>query len=417
MRAFSRREFLTVAATAPLALQSLGLIDAAEAHTRYPLITLFLSGGASAKETFNPDPHTAPAELRGPLRSIQTQTGTRFSELFPELARRSHMFSLLRALDSGSSDHETSQATAMRRGSRTIAEVVGDRAARTVPYVLINPGSNYSGLRSAFRISSAFTPLYDTQQRRFTPSPLGPQPESTEQNEFDEEGIPMQQTRQAPSVPAGPPPGLAERRRLLRAFDTTPIHSPAVARLERFRETAFDLLLGGGRFFEALSLPDRDRERYGRTLAGDMTLLAKRFVERGAGAVTIYHEPENVAWDAHSGLAQRYRTMAPEIDHAAATLIDEIHRHRIECVFLLMGEFNRTPRMNSGAGRDHWQYGNCAILAGGHSRPGITHGHTTVQGTIRDGGVQQRDVLGNTVLAAARMDLDPAQPRVRDILQ
>lgn len=408
----SRREFLTVAATAPLALQSLGLVNAAETQTRLPLITLFLSGGASAKETFNPDPPETPVELRGPLDTIATRTtGIYFSELFPKLASRSDQFSLLRALDSGSPNHEDSQQTAVLSGSRTISEVIGERAA-SVPYVLLNPGSNWPGLRSAFRITSSYGPLWDAAQRKFV-TPAGGAQQDIQEPQY-KGYMPVERP---PTPPAGPPPGLVERRALLKAIETKPMHSnsPAVERMQRLYETAFELTLGGGRFFEALDLPERDRERYGKTLAGDMTLLAKRFVERGAGAVTIYHDPTYLAWDAHNNLAQRYRDIAPDLDHAAATLIDEITRNRFQCVLLLMGEFNRHPHITN-AGREHWQYGNCAILAGGSARAGVVHGRTNSQGQIISEGVQQREVLGNTVMAATGIELEATKPRVREIL-
>lgn len=390
MCALSRREFLKVAATAPLALQSLGLVQAAETHTRYPLIILFLSGGSSAKETFNPDPPSTPAELRGPLGTVRTRTGERFSELFPMLAERSDTFAVLRALDTGSTDHIKSAQTAVLHEGRTTSEHIGERAAHGgVPYLFLNPGSNWPAIQDAFRMSHALSPLWNAEERRFRPPDLQPAP------------------------------GLRERRALLEAFErgAPPIASPVAERMQRFRETAFDLLLGGGRFAEAFSLPERDRERYGRTLTGDMTLLAKRFVESGAGAVTIYHEPESAAWDLHSNLEAGMKKLSPDVDRAASALIDDITRGRLQCLFLLMGEFNRTPSMNGNGGRDHWQYGNNAILAGGKIRPGITHGRTTPQGTIRDGGVQQQNVFGNTVLVAAGMDIDPVHPRVREVLQ
>lgn len=406
----SRREFLNIAATAPLALQSLGLVNAAEVQTRLPLITLFLSGGASAKETFNPDPPHTPAEMRGPLGTVATRTtGVHFSELFPQLASRTDQFALLRALDSGSVNHEDAQQTAILSGSKTISEVIGERAA-SVPYVLLNPGSNWSGLRSAFRISSSFGPLWDATQRKFI-TPVGGAQQDIQEPQY-KGYMPVERP---PAPPAGPPPGLAERRALLKAIETKPMDSPMARHMEKFRETAFDLLLGGGRFFEALDLPEKDRERYGKTLAGDMTLLAKRFVERGAGAVTIYHEPENLAWDAHSNIGERYRKMAPEIDQAASALIDEITSHRLQCVLLLMGEFNRHPNITN-AGREHWQYGNCAIIAGGSARKDVVHGSTNPQGKITKEGVQQREVLGNTVMLAAGIELNALKPRVREIL-
>lgn len=412
-----RRDFLKIAATAPLALQSLGLVQAVEAKMRLPLITIFLSGGASAKETFNPDSPSTTAELRGPLSSIPTRTtGIHFSELFPKLADRSDRFALLRGLDSGNSDHVQSQETAMLSGNHTISEIIGDRTAKTVPYVLLNPGSSWPGLRDAFQISSSYGPLWDPVQKKFVaPSSGEVQQDISDSVEYDEEGNEFKPPTPTPSSP-GPSPRLAQRRALLRGLDTSPPRSPAMERMERLQNLAFDLSLGGGDFFEAVTLPENDRERYGKTLAGDMTLLAKRFIERGAGAVTVYHEPDPSAWDAHKDIDAVYKRLAPEIDQAAATLIDDITQHRLQCVLLLMGEFNRTPRINISAGRDHWQLGNCAILSGGRVKGGIVHGKTNPHGQIIHDAVPQSNVLGNTVMVATGIEIEPTAQRIREVL-
>ncbi len=384
----TRREFLQVSATAPLALGALGLfgrIEAAAVTIRTPLLILFLSGGISAKEWINPDPPSSAAELRGPLGSAATRIpGVHFSEVWPSLAERADKFSVLRSLDAGSTDHTPGMRTAVLQGNQTISERIGDRAADGgAPYVLLTPRRDWPGLNEAFRMNSAFAPLY--REGRFV-QPI-----------------------------AGDTSRLAERRRLLEALET-PMPGPTADRMQRFRETAFDLLQGGGRFFEAMNLPAGDRGRYGGSLAGDMVLTAKRFIERGAGAVTVYHEPTVQAWDMHSGLEQGMRTLAPEMDRAASVLIDEIASSRLNCVLLMMGEINRTPRMNP-SGRDHWRYGNCAVLAGGRIRPGVVHGRTDRHGRIVDGAVLQQTGLQNTVLFACGEDVSPAEPRVREVLR
>lgn len=386
-----RRDFLRVAASAPLALgATLGSenVSAAESSTRLPLIVLFLSGGVASKESFNPDPPSVSEDLRGPLASIPTATpGIHFSEVFSQLARRADQFALLRGLDSGSSDHTPSQQAAVLSGSKTVSEIVGEKSANGgVPYVFLNPGSTWDGITLAFRKQQAFTPLWDSQAKRFNPPEMAP---------VD---------------------NLAERRKLLEAFDRG-VPGPAAQRAQKFRETAFDLLMGGGKFFSALDLPEKDRARYGSSLSGDMVLMAKRFIERGAGAVTVYHEPEPVAYDLHNNIGPGMRKLAPEMDHAAAVLLDEITSHRLNAVLLLMGEFNRTPKVNGTAGRDHWPYGNAAILAGGKVREGAVHGKTDKLGRITDGEVKQKEALTNTVLVACNEEISPEKPRAREILR
>ena len=389
MKNMDRRRFLEVAATAPLALSALALsgsVEAQERTARSALITVFLSGGIDAKSFTNPDQPSSPEELRGPLRSIPTMTpGIRFSEVWPEMASKQDKFATLRAIDASTSDHVIGAQHIALRGTRTLAEGIGERAAQGgVPYVFLNPGSDWPAVDSAFQRSMAFSPLYENG--RFLP----PEMSSTA--------------------------NLNERRALLESFDTTPIHSPVSGRMMRFRQTAFDLLQGSGRFFDALNLPERDRERYGRNLTGDMILTAKRFVEAGAGAVTVYHELDGGAWDMHSGLEAKTRELAPPMDHALATLIEEIASHRLNAVLLVTSEFNRTPRVNRSAGRDHWPYGAQAILAGGRVRGGAVHGRTNNQGQMLDGIVRQREELANTTLVACGEEIPPAAIRSREIL-
>ena len=342
----------------------------------------------SAKESFNPDPPSTPAELRGPLTSIQTQTGNRFSEVFPMLASRSNSFALLRGLDTGSSDHIGSSNNLALRGNKTVFEGIGEGGANgAMPYAFLNPGRSWPAVNSSFQQNMAFTPSWNEEQKRFIATTM---PTNT---------------------------NLATRRQLLEQFEKgVQIHSPISARMDRFRGTAFDLLMGGGKFFDSFNLPERDRDRYGRGLAGDGLLLARQMVMNGAGAAVLYHE-HGGDWDMHGDIENRMKSDTPEVDRAASAIIDDITQNRLDAVFLLCTEFNRTPRVNGVAGRDHWPYGNVAILAGGNVRGGAVHGRTHPQGHIIDGRVEQKGTLGNTLLVATGNEINPASPRVREILR
>ncbi len=416
----SRRDFLAATVAPVAALSLLGLsqqrVAATETSTRKKLFVLWLSGGPSAKETFNPDPDGTPQEFRGPLGKIRTRTpGMQFSELFPRLADSSNTFSVLRAINAGTSDHTPGQVNAMLgSGRRTVAEISGDAATGNgVGYVLLNPGSDWPGLKTAFKMSDSLAPLWDREQRRFT------QGQQAEPVEFDFAGgfvPPPPQRKVEKSIDQD---RLQERRQLLTAFDKAQVHAEQARRYERFRSTAMDLTMGGGEFFRATQLADKDRERYGvggkPTLEGDLLLTGKQFLDRGAGAVVAYHEPDAVTWDAHTNIAARYRMYAPAIDHAAATLLQDVLRTR-DTVVVIMGEIARTPQINTSAGRDHWQHGNVAILAGGSIAAGAVHGETQRDGTAVRGEVQQRDQLGNTIRIACGEELGRTAPRVREIL-
>lgn len=369
----TRREFLVSVATT-IVIPSLGL----SSETRLPLIVLFASGGMSAKESFTPDPMESSENLRGPFRAIQTKTGERFCELFPMLAERSDKFTLVRSLDAESLDHIDAARNALTKQNQNLQEQIGS-ANGGLQHAFLNPNSNWPAVHSVFRQSNALTPAY--RNGRFVPPDLTPHPR------------------------------LSERRKLLQILDVSHSGSETSFRAQRFRELAFELLQGEGTLSEAFQLPENERGRYGRNLAGDGMLLAKRLVKAGAGAVTLYYESDNVAFDFHSDLENGMRNLAPQLDKSSAAIIDDISKGELNAVFLLFTEFSRTPDMR-GTGRDHHRYGGTAILAGGSSQKGLTYGRVNARGQILDGRVPHSE-FGNTVLAATGADLPPNLPRIR----
>lgn len=391
MKTYTRRQFLMVSAAAPSALGLLGLAPKSEAQERSavtPLIILFLSGGISAKEFTNPDPAGTLAELRGPFGSIPTRTpGVHFCETFPLLARAQDKFALLRAIDAGSNDHEVASDRAMIEGGATLAQRVGNRATEGgVPFVYMTPNPGWTAFNNrVFRGNLAFTPQFDFGDRAFLP------PEMERRD-------------------------LTERRRLLEGLDSN-VPTPSSERWDRFRQTAFELAQGGGDFFRALTLADEDRCRFGNTLTGDMALTAKQFIERGAGAVALYADPRVMTWDLHASIGRHMERESPELDRAAWVLIEDIASGRLNATLLIVSEFNRTPRINNMGGRDHWVQGNQAILCGSRVRSGVVHGRMNVHGQTMDGAVQQREQLGNTVLMACGLEVNPAAPKVREVLR
>ena len=112
---------------------------------------------------------------------------------------------------------------------------------------------------------------------------------------------------------------------------------------------------------------------YGRHTFGQCALLARRLVERGVAFVTVNTQP----WD-HHGTANRLPTakganlLIPPVDRAIAALVrDLVDRGLSEKTLVVaMGEFGRTPRMNSAGGRDHWGHTFSVALAGGRFRMG-----------------------------------------------
>ena len=131
-----------------------------------------------------------------------------------------------------------------------------------------------------------------------------------------------------------------------------------------------------GRVAEALDLGKEDRsvrEKYGRD--GNMFLTARRLVEAGVRAVTFNWG----GWDTHADNFRTLRRQLPQLDRGLSSLLEDLHTRGLnrDVTVVVWGEFGRTPRVNGGAGRDHWSRVAMCFLAGGGLKTGQVIGATT----------------------------------------
>src|SRR5205823_7081733 len=173
---------------------------------------------------------------------------------------------------------------------------------------------------------------------------------------------------------------LADRRSLLKTFDTIDRgidKSGLLQGLDSFEGQAFDLILSRAReVFDTKREDPRTRDRYGPGL-GEQLLLARRLCEAGVGFVTIHYG----GWDMHGNVAQGMRSLAPNLDQAVATFVRDCAARGLdqEILLVITGEFGRTPRINGGAGRDHWAPLSTLALAGGGLKMGQVIGESTAK--------------------------------------
>ncbi|MCC6367458.1 MAG: DUF1501 domain-containing protein [Bryobacterales bacterium] len=139
-------------------------------------------------------------------------------------------------------------------------------------------------------------------------------------------------------------------------------------------ESAYRMQTAAMDAFDLRSEPETIRAEYGSNKSGNGCLLARRLVERGVRYVHV-----NLGqWDDHKDLKENYLKHCPEMDRAAAALIRDLKRRGLldETIVVWGGEFGRTPVSESGTGRDHNPYGYTMWLAGGGFKGGIAHGAT-----------------------------------------
>ena len=384
-RLLSRRELIRVGGLGALGL-GLPALRAGRAATlagrprANSCLIIFLSGGPPQHETFDPKP-AAPIEIRGPFLPIATSVpGLQFSELLPLSAARAHRMCVIRSMTTGIHSHSTSGAFMLTGHEPTsvaesvppsaqdwpsLAGAVGAlRAAKRSPLdavilpepIFNNPAIPWPGQNGGF-MGAAWHPHI----LRCDPS----------QERIEIEGL---------TAAAGVTElRLDDRHALLGQVDRMlhrGLRSPAIAEMNRFQQEAFDLLHAGATR-EALEIerePAASRDRYGRGKFGQSVLLGRRLIEAGVRLVQVNwpREPGDTAagnplWDTHQDNAGRLKNvLCPQFDTAYSALLDDLEVRGLldETLVVVMGEFGRTPTINSAGGRDHWGSVFSVALAG-----------------------------------------------------
>ncbi len=139
---------------------------------------------------------------------------------------------------------------------------------------------------------------------------------------------------------------------------------------------------------------------------GEQCLIARRLVERGVRFVQIYHGCGGNGWDTHNDNQRRQSEMMRSIDQGAAALLTDLRRRGLfdETLVIWGGEFGRTPTTEGSNGRDHSPYGFSMWLAGGGVKGGVVHGATDDFGfRAVDGRVHAHD-LNATILHLLGLD-------------
>lgn len=215
---------------------------------------------------------------------------------------------------------------------------------------------------------------------------------------------------------------LDQRRRLVDQFDDQfrAVESQReVGNFPSQQRLAFDMLTSAA-VREAFDLSREDeatRERYGRTLFGSTTLLARRLVERGVRFVNVSwdnfsarFQVSRAGWDTHENNFPMMRTMLPGFDQTYSAFIEDLDRRGLldETLVVTMGEMGRTPKINAKGGRDHWTYCYAVLLAGAGIRGGTIYGASDRQAAfIKDRPVHISDICATIYQL---LGIDPAMP-------
>jgi hypothetical protein len=381
---FYRRDFLKVGAAGLLGL-SLADVLRAEAGSSAGLskrkadgvILLWLGGGPSTIDMWDLKPD-APENIRGDFKPIPTRaTGIHICEHLPKTAEVMDRCALVRSLSHGITAHGPGtvyMATGHVPSPALEYPSLGSLAARVLPapagvppYVLFNAARAGGFTGGAGFLGTAYNP-------------------------FEVEGGPARGRIRLEGVAL--PDGftvdqLLNRQQLRDRFDARFKALDAAdvpASLDRFQQQALDILRSDKtrKAFDLEQETDKVRDGYGGTPFGQSVLVARRLVEAGARFVTVGLG----GWDTHAGNFAALRTrLLPPLDQVLSALVADLAERGLleSTVVYCAGEFNRTPRVNNAAGRDHWARSMAVLLAGGGLRGGYAHGATDGHGAAPAG--------------------------------
>ncbi len=216
---------------------------------------------------------------------------------------------------------------------------------------------------------------------------------------------------------------LSRRRGLLDQFDDQLQHHENTQSVRQFNQrqgVAFELLTSKAirRAFDFHQESSERRDRYGRTLFGTSTLLARRLAQAGSRFINVSYDNmgkrfgvAQSAWDTHGrNFNMLRRSLLPDFDRVYSALIEDLDDCGMldETLVVVMGEMGRTPKTNKDAGRDHWTHCYSALLAGGGIRGGMTYGASDADAAwIKDRPVHISDICATIYHS---LGIDPEMP-------
>ena len=344
-------------------------------------ILIWLDGGPSHLETFDPKPE-APLEVRGPLDSIATAIpGIRFSECLPSTAAMLDRISVIRSMTSPLGEHNFGTHYLMTGYKPTpVLEYPGYGAVL----------SQLNG-RVGVLPSNIAVPDFKVGGSRLTGSGYLP-PETRPFSVGSDPSKPGFAVRDLDFYNGLDLNRLDRRRRFVKSLNNFEERKSKEGETssDPDLERAFRLIAStdAKRAFELNEEPAATRQKYGSRTLGQSCLLARRLVERGVPFVTVNHK----GWDTHENLTTRLKDgfagarvsvgLVPSLDLALAALIEDLEQTGLlsETLVVVMGEFGRTPKLNTRGGRDHWPRVFSVMLAGGGVTPGLVLGSSDAVG-------------------------------------
>ncbi|MBE7496710.1 MAG: DUF1501 domain-containing protein [Verrucomicrobiaceae bacterium] len=375
----SRRHFVTTAASTFLGVTASRVIAAPgqgtsplkQAATARNVIYLYMTGGMSHLDTWDPKPDNK--DVMGLTKTINTNVdGIRLTENLPLMARQADKIAIIRGMNSTQGAHEqgqyyqrtsyTQRSSIKHPSMGAWLEKFQGRGNPTLPgSVMIGNDSRHPG---AGFFEAKFAPLMINDPENGIAN-VRTNSWFTEDRMLDR----LQVAKQLDSKFAA-----TYNVKNVRAYSD--MYDDAIKMMKSEELKAFDLEAEDAKL----------RDKYGRDRFGQGCLLARRLVEHGVRHVEVTFG----SWDTHNANFTRVPELCDELDAALSTLLQDLQARGLlqETLVVLATEFGRTPEINQNDGRDHHAPGFSCVLAGGGIRGGQVwgatdeNGHKVVEGSV-----------------------------------
>lgn len=349
------------------------------------VVLVFLTGGASHIETFNPN-MMAPLPYRSVTGEVKTSVpGLTFGGTFPGLARFGDHATLVRNFTHPIGGHVQAIRHVLSGGTDPRGEVK-DGYGMGAAYSRIR-GANHptngtptNVLLTGPEVDGQYRSERSRMQRGSSPGSLGPS------------SAPFEPGAQGPAVENLElhlnADRFADRRQLLRDVDGFRKRLDAARELnghDRFIDQASELLINGAskafdlshESAQTIDRYDTSRFQVGKKKfrpadIGNQFLLARRLLEAGCGFVTVH----SAGWDMHAdsnnpGILPGMEMLGRPLDKGLSAFLEDLENRRMidDVLVIVTGDFGRTPKINSRGGRDHWaRLCTLALFGGGAGR-------------------------------------------------
>ena len=394
-------------------LQHLAAGAATDPKRRKACILLWMSGGPSQIDTFDPKPGHANG---GPYKPIETVApGILLGEHLPKIAQQVKDLAIIRGMSTKEGDH-TRATYNLRTGylpsgpvryptlGSLVAKELEDDSAELPGFVSIAPARAFS--------PAAYSPGF--LGPKYAPLIVGERGGAGRRSfRVDDLELPSGIGRERSDDRLDLMTSLANDFRATRPGVSPASHHDAYERAVKMMRSP------AAKAFELEEEPDAIRDAYGRNPFGQGCLLARRLVERGVPFVEVTLSSADgrnnqLGWDTHAQNFDAVKALSTVLDSGWATLMNDLRSRGLlqQTLIVWMGEFGRTPKINESAGRDHYPNAWSTVLAGGGLKGGQVIGNTGDDGMeVRDRPVSVPDLLATVIKG---LGLDPSDQNVSE---